>query len=284
MALNWKRGLTRLALFLATLTIGYAMAEALVAAGVEAGLRAAGSASDRLPSNLDAAVLTADAITDASHWGGPVPALLLIGAILWVGVGFQPGGVSPAAGLGVRARSIRTARLVLRRPQWEDGEAIHAIFSDDETLRYWDRPPYATIEESRQWLERLCALPPETSDVFIIEREGRVIGVIGSMSRPWLTFLLAKGEWRQGYASEALQAFLGYTFGRGVPEVHVATHPDNAASLALLRKAGFEEYARSTGLFKVRGEPGAAVHLKLDAPSAGPVEAKDATAMESANG
>jgi [ribosomal protein S5]-alanine N-acetyltransferase len=264
-ALNWRRGLTRLVLVIAVPTALHAIAYQLVDLGVYTALRELGA--PRTP--IDTRAITAEAMLRFERGlSGPTIAVIYVFALTWVMLGFGASGAAPAEARGKRARTIRTARLVLRRPEWEDLAAMHAIFSDAETLRYWDRLPYRSEKETEGWMERLCALPPETSDMFVVEREGRVIGIVGSMALPWLTYLLARSEWGQGYAREALGAFVGYCFGRGLTQLCAATHPDNAASLALLRGLGFEEHARSNGLFTIGGEPGDAVHFRRVAPQA----------------
>lgn len=89
-----------------------------------------------------------------------------------------------------------------------------------------------------------------------------MIGLAGSVTLPWVTYLLAREEWGHGYAAEAIAAFTGYMAGRGMLELHAATHPDNAPSLALLKRSGFVECGRSTGLFNIQGEPGDAIHFR----------------------
>lgn len=165
-----------------------------------------------------------------------------------------------------RRNRIRTPRLTLRRAREADLHAFHALFADAETLRYWDRPPHQTLDETATWLNAMLTRTDDGGDSFVIERAGRVIGAIGIRHWPWLWFVLDRGEWRQGYAAEAMQAFLRYIFGRGLELVTSATDARNAASLVLLRKCGFLAYQQGEGRHPQKDEAYPFVSLRCDRP------------------
>jgi len=77
---------------------------------------------------------------------------------------------------------------------------MHAVLSDASAMRYWSSPPHADREETRAWLERMIASPPETSDDFVVEFEGNVIGKAGCWKVPEIgsSSILAPGAkaWR----------------------------------------------------------------------------------------
>lgn len=81
---------------------------------------------------------------------------------------------------------ITTARLTLRRAKIDDLDAVHEIMSNAEAMRFWSTPPYASIDETRDWLESMI----DRSDDYLIELEGRVIGKAGCWRVPEIGFIL----------------------------------------------------------------------------------------------
>ncbi|MDF7776416.1 GNAT family N-acetyltransferase [Sphingomonas sp. AOB5] len=196
---------------------------------------------------------------------GLVVAVCLIAAVSWVADGYkQPGPIG-------RARQIRTKRLTLRRAVLGDVPAMHAILSDAETLRYWDSPPHQSIEQTETWIAHLLDADDDNSDEFIVLRDGEVIGWLGAKHYPWITYMFARHVWDQGYATEALSAFTGYMFERGLNLQCAVTDAANARSLALLHRLGFEEYQRGPLTHEALGVEIESVSLVLYPPGGGPV-------------
>jgi len=189
----------------------------------------------------------------STHGGGPFALLMAAVLVRWIVNGFT----LPLA----RAPCLTTRRLLLRRARGEDAAALHAILCDPRAMQYWDTPPHGSLAETRAWLDGWLAVPPEQSDDFVVERDGRVIGFLGSKRLPWISFQLAPGEWRKGYASEALVAFRDYIVERGVKIPSAVTDLRNAAARALLEGAGFEECHRSNLTHEATGETIEAVWL-----------------------
>lgn len=159
---------------------------------------------------------------------------------------------------------LRTRRLILRRQRPEDVPAFHAILTDPPTLRYWGQAPHQSLEETARWLED-AESDPRKRDQFVIERDGRVIGMIGTREWPWITYLLLDAEGGRGYGGEALKAFTNYAFDEGRTILLVVTDARNLASLAMVRRRGFREIERMP-LTHETGEIIEAVLLRLDKP------------------
>lgn len=160
---------------------------------------------------------------------------------------------------------IRTRRLVLRRATMADLPAVHALLSDPVGMRYWSSLPHATIEESADWLRSMVDADPATSDDFLLEKDGEVIGKLGCWALPEIGFNLMRVHWGQGLASEALAAFISHRQrvdpgGRLTADVD----PRNAASLALLARHGFIETHRAKGSWQVGDELCDSVYLTFD--------------------
>jgi Acetyltransferases, including N-acetylases of ribosomal proteins len=162
---------------------------------------------------------------------------------------------------------IRTKRIVLRPAKPEDCEALHAIFVQSEAMRYWSRPPHQSIEETRDWLAGMIAIPPGEGEDFVIEHDGAVIGKAGFYRFPDVGFILDPAAWGRGYAHEALSAVVARGF-----EMHrlafatADVDPRNIRSLRLLERMGFRETHRAARTWNVGGEWCDSVYLRLDRP------------------
>lgn len=159
---------------------------------------------------------------------------------------------------------IRTARLRLRKAREDDLDALHAIMSDAEAMRYWSTPPHADVETTRTWLTGMIDLPAEGADDYIVERDGRLIGKLGMWRTPEIGFLLDRAVWGQGYGLEALTAFAARALAERTDHLTADVDPANLASLALLQRVGFQETGRATRTWQVGDQWVDSVYLRLD--------------------
>jgi RimJ/RimL family protein N-acetyltransferase len=163
--------------------------------------------------------------------------------------------------------TIATSRLTLRRAQMDDAPALHAIMSDPETMRYWSTLPHETLEATADFLAAMIAAPADESDDFILERAGRVIGKMGAWRLPEIGFLVSRTVWGQGFAREALQAFIAHRAQQGTPYLAADVDPRNARCLGLLQRAGFIETSRAANTWLVGDEWCDSIYLRLDIDS-----------------
>lgn len=162
---------------------------------------------------------------------------------------------------------IRTPRLLLRRARTSDLEAIHAVLSNPQAMRYWWTPPHEDIEQSRDWLVNMIESPRDLSEDFVIERDGRVIGKVGAWRLPDFGYILHPDHWGAGLATEALTAFLGEAFGRpDVSFLTADTDPRNAGSIRLLQKLGFRETGRAERTWHTHLGWCESIYFRLDRP------------------
>lgn len=162
------------------------------------------------------------------------------------------------------AVEIVTPRLRLRRARVDDLEAMHAVLSDASAMRYWSSPPHADREQTRAWLERMIASPAETSDDFVVEFEGAVIGKAGCWKVPEIGFIFHPRAWGKGLAREAVAAVIERTFAVfPIEAIEAETDPRNDACLALLAKLGFQEVRRAQNTMRVGDERVDSVYLSL---------------------
>ena len=89
---------------------------------------------------------------------------------------------------------ILTPRLLLRRARPDDLEAMHAVLSDARATRWWSTPPHPDLQTTSAWLNGMISSPPEQSEDFVVEREGRVIGKAGFYRLPEVGYILGCSE------------------------------------------------------------------------------------------
>lgn len=163
------------------------------------------------------------------------------------------------------ADELTTARLRLRRARMDDLDAIHALMSDPRNMRYWSSPPHETMAQSEEWLRSMVEADPAVSDDYIIEHEGRVIGKMGCWRLPEIGYMVAADHGGQGFASEAMTAFLDHRRRVGSPaRITADVDPRNQASLALLMRHGFVETGRAQATWVIAGETCDSIYLALD--------------------
>jgi len=124
-------------------------------------------------------------------------------------------------------------------------------FSDPDMCRYFSEPP-CDEEEAKGIIAHYQN--PEGNDHLRYgmydKATGDFIGTCGyhywDMERRQVEigYDVWKAYWRKGYVSEALPALLRICFEHlGVDCVYILTHPENEASMASVRKFGFQSCA-----------------------------------------
>lgn len=141
---------------------------------------------------------------------------------------------------------FRTGDIVeLRTVEEEDVEFLQQTLNDPHVrMNIAATEPINRITEHK-WVES----QGETDDThFLICVEGDPVGEIGLKppNEVWGTaevgYMIAPGEWGNGYGTDALTAVCGYAFEeRRLNKVYATTYATNPASIRVLEKAGFTE-------------------------------------------
>lgn len=148
--------------------------------------------------------------------------------------------------MNASALPLRTERLLLRRFTPEDRDSLFAIVSDPQTCDDdGGYPPY-TAQDAR--FEQLLAsfLGDETRYAIALPATNKAIGLIhlfqaapGAIHE--IGYVLDKDHRKQGYATEAIAAFLSWSATTmGITQVSAGTFPWNEASMRLLERLGFQ--------------------------------------------
>lgn len=163
-----------------------------------------------------------------------------------------------------RVDELRTDRLLLRRARLDDVAPMHRIMSDPVAMRYWSTPPHAEIGQTERWMTSMVEADPATSDDFIVTLGGLLIGKLGAWKLPEVGFLLDPAHWGQGFALEAMIAFIDRRRLLGSTELTADVDPRNSASIRLLARCGFVETHRAAGTWQVGDELCDSVYFRLD--------------------
>ena len=172
--------------------------------------------------------------------------------------------------------SLDTPRLVLRDFVDEDRDDVHALRSDLEVARFMDHEPEDT-EQSRAWLTAVIShsreRPRVAYNLAVVHRaEGRVIGWIGigpSSRYPGegefgFGYMLRRGYWGQGYATEAVSAIVDFAFGAlAARRVSAWCYAENRASARVLAKAGLRFERRYQGTEPKSGQAATCLEYAL---------------------
>ena len=152
---------------------------------------------------------------------------------------------------------IRTERLLLRRRQPADTDALHDMYGRDDVAEHLLTPPLSRLELE----ERLRRLSEDTEDAvgLVAELEGRVIGEVVLMFRGptqaetgWTFHPDVTGR---GYATEASRALLDLGFGHyALHRIYAELDARNTASARLCERLGMRQEAHRLADYWSKGE------------------------------
>ena len=161
---------------------------------------------------------------------------------------------------------LSTERLTLRRARLEDLDALFAIFSDAEVMRFWSSPPHADLAVTQAMLDRWLSGGGPVR-YFVWEHEGRVIGAGGAPGEVEVGYILGRGHWGQGFAQEAMGRIIAHLWDTtDWPHLTADVDPRNRASVLLLTRLGFTVTGYAARTFYVAGEWSDSVYFRLPRP------------------
>ena len=142
---------------------------------------------------------------------------------------------------------IEGVRLRLRRSTPADAGATFAIASDPEVMRYMEWPAPKQPADTQAYFDGCSARWRQGAEYhWMIELKpaALAIGCIGCRIKGHAAdfgYFLGHAHWGQGYATEAAALLLGWLRRQAaVVRIWATTDADNAASAAVLRKAGLQ--------------------------------------------
>ena len=141
---------------------------------------------------------------------------------------------------------------------------MHRIMTNPAAMRYWSNPPHTQIDETERWMASMVEADPAESDDFIVTLDGVLIGKLGTWKIPEIGFLIDPEHWGNGYASEAMAAFIERRRGLGSTELTADVDPRNLSSIMLLARHGFMETGRAKGTWEVGDELCDSIYYRLE--------------------
>lgn len=166
---------------------------------------------------------------------------------------------------------LKTKRLTLRAPCEDDLEAMFAVYSNPNAMKYWSTPPHEDISVTKKLLDGRIAHWAHAPVNFQIELDGSFIGNAGNYYKNELGAMLEPDHWRKGYVREAFEAIIPHLWS--VTDHDVLTgdiDPNNAASLALVNSLGFHETHRAQNTFCIDGVWVDSIYFALPRPPKSP--------------
>ena len=151
--------------------------------------------------------------------------------------------------------ALRTERLVLQPFSIDDVDRLHQLWIDPDVRRYlWDDQAITRERADETVRQSVANAAREGLGMWTVRdrTSGELAGFCGFIRRerdddPELLYGLAPKFWKQGLATEAARAAMGYAFETLACErLSAATDPPNIASLRVMERLGFSFARRGT--------------------------------------
>jgi RimJ/RimL family protein N-acetyltransferase len=162
--------------------------------------------------------------------------------------------------LDLDAFQLSTARVLVRPITAADCDALYAVYSDPEVMRYTSDPPFTDRALMAQFFASVQHgyRSGEYYELALVRLPDTVIGTCSlhtfnaAEASAEVGFLLQRAFWRQGLMSEALVLLLQYAFERlQLCVVYADVDEPNTASRGLITKLGFQPVAGTTTQFRL---------------------------------
>lgn len=147
---------------------------------------------------------------------------------------------------------IKTNRLILRKIQLSDAEALFEMDNNPNVHLYLGNEPVQFIDEVHEYIKsiqnqyikngigRFAVVLKETNEVmgwcgikFVTESENNHVNFYD------IGFRLQEKHWRKGYGLESTKAWLDFGFNQmKIQVMNASAHVDNDGSNAILQKIG----------------------------------------------
>ena len=142
---------------------------------------------------------------------------------------------------------FETPRLRCRRWTADDVDAVYALYSDPQAVRWVGDGPRSTPEACRTWMDVTARNYAQRGyGMFALEARdsGRLVGFCGlvhpgGQPEPEIKYAFLPAVWGQGLAGEAVPALLAYGARvHGLQRIVATVAPENVVSQKVLTRAG----------------------------------------------
>jgi [ribosomal protein S5]-alanine N-acetyltransferase len=159
-----------------------------------------------------------------------------------------------------RVRILETPRLLLRRFERGDLDALFVLYSDPEMRRFFPDGT-RTLQQTKEELEWFLDGHPDNPELglwaTIEKKTGNFLGRCGLL--PWevankpemeVAYMIDKARWGEGFATEAALGIVDYAQARlGLQRLICLVMPGNERSASVARKAGMRFEFEHTDAF-----------------------------------
>lgn len=147
--------------------------------------------------------------------------------------------------------ALHTRRLVLRAIEETDREPMLDLLCDSRISQTYMLPEYADKAQADPLFRRLMALCHDPAHfLYGIYLDQQLIGFINDCGmdedKIELGYVISPEHWNQGYASEALAAYIRELFRMGFPLVKAGFFTENTASRRVMEKCGMSPLGEET--------------------------------------
>ncbi len=142
------------------------------------------------------------------------------------------------------APTLRDARVWLRACILEDAPALFDAHGDEAAHRYWSSPALRSVEETRAYIADTLTMA-DGRVWAVTEDGGEALGRIGlfhvRQGVAEIGLILRRSAQGRGLMSGAVRLVCAHAFTRlGYHRIVADIDPDNAASIALFARCGFQ--------------------------------------------
>ena len=144
---------------------------------------------------------------------------------------------------------LETERLILKRFEKTDSEAMFQLRSNPALMKYICRPLQTTLNEAEELINKIDELIINNSGInwaIYLKSEQKIIGSVSFHKidkenyRGEIGYFLLPSHWQKGIISEAISSVLNYGFHTlKFHSVEAQIDPDNIASEQVLQKFKF---------------------------------------------
>ena len=154
-------------------------------------------------------------------------------------------------------KNLETNRLIIKSTKKEDTDFCLDIWLDDEMGKYFSDPPREKANDTYlKWKENVEIYDGCYYFVAVSKETGKYIGTCSTVpsedQKHWdLGYGIHKDYWRQGYATEMINALIDFCHINGGKKITASVAKENIGSNAVLKKLNF--YIEKEGTFKKCG-------------------------------
>lgn len=159
-------------------------------------------------------------------------------------------------------KNLESERLLLRQMTNDDVDAVFAIRSNPDLMKFVPRPLLKEKKEAIDLIELINKRITENEGInwaITLKPENKLIGYIGHYRIQWENFrseigyMLLPEAHNKGIATEAIKLIVEYGFNEmNMHSLEAVIDPDNYASAKVLEKNGFvkEAHFKENGYFE----------------------------------